>query len=48
MNYLYSFFRNSKVKEQSIDKFDEKNSFCDGERKPNVGFRNLFIKLNKK
>ena len=25
MNYLYSFFRNSKVKEQSIDKVDEKN-----------------------
>ena len=25
MNYLYSFFRNNKVKEQSIDKDDEKN-----------------------
>ena len=25
MNYLYSFFRNNKVKEQSIDKVDEKN-----------------------
>ena len=25
MNYLYSFFRGSKVKEQSIDKVDEKN-----------------------
>ena len=23
MNYLYSFFRNNKVKEQSIDKVDE-------------------------